>query len=127
MLRLDHNRALTQLAQKAGVAVSDIEDMTVWGNHSPTMYADYRFAKVNGESLKDKINDVVPDATSLAQGPAMSTIASKAVEDAIAGLITLGFKPEPARKTINQIIQNLPETEYKADLLIRQALMVLNT
>ena len=31
--------------------------MTVWGNHSPTMYADYRFANVNGESLKDKIND----------------------------------------------------------------------
>ncbi|MEG2359546.1 malate dehydrogenase, partial [Acinetobacter sp.] len=57
MLRLDHNRALTQLAQKAGVAVSDIETMTVWGNHSPTMYADYRFATVNGESLKDKIND----------------------------------------------------------------------
>lgn len=57
MLRLDHNRALTQLAQKAGVAVSDIENMTVWGNHSPTMYADYRFANVNGESLKDKIND----------------------------------------------------------------------
>ena len=57
MLRLDHNRALTQLAQKAGVAVSDIENMTVWGNHSPTMYDDYRFANVNGESLKDKIND----------------------------------------------------------------------
>ena len=54
MLRLDHNRALTQLAQKAGVAVSDIENMTVWGNHSPTMYADYRFAKANGESLKTK-------------------------------------------------------------------------
>jgi len=57
MLRLDHNRALTQLAQKAGVAVSYFEIMTVLGNHSPTMYADYRFANVNGESLKDKIND----------------------------------------------------------------------
>jgi malate dehydrogenase len=46
------------LLQKAGVAVSDIENMvTVWGNHSPTMYADYRFATANGESLKDKIND----------------------------------------------------------------------
>lgn len=57
MLRLDHNRALTQLAQKANVAVADIEKLTVWGNHSPTMYADYRFATVNGECLKDKIND----------------------------------------------------------------------
>ena len=57
MLRLDHNRALSQLAAKADVAVGDIENLTVWGNHSPTMYPDYRFATVNGESLKDKIND----------------------------------------------------------------------
>ena len=57
MLRLDHNRALSQLANKAGVAVADIEKLVVWGNHSPTMYPDYRFATVNGQSLKDKIND----------------------------------------------------------------------
>ena len=57
MLRLDHNRALSQLASKAGVAVGDIENLIVWGNHSPTMYPDYRFATVNGVSLKDKIND----------------------------------------------------------------------
>ena len=57
MLRLDHNRALSQLANKAGVAVADIEKLVVWGNHSPTMYPDYRFATVDGESLKDKIGD----------------------------------------------------------------------
>ena len=57
MLRLDHNRALSQLANKAGVAVGDIENLVVWGNHSPTMYPDYRFATVGGISLKDKIND----------------------------------------------------------------------
>ena len=57
MLRLDHNRALSQLAAKSGRAVSDIENMTVWGNHSPTMYADYRFATVNGDSMKALIND----------------------------------------------------------------------
>jgi len=57
MLRLDHNRALSQLAAKANVAVGDIEKLVVWGNHSPTMYPDYRFATVKGESLKDKIND----------------------------------------------------------------------
>ena len=57
MLRLDHNRALSQLAIKAGVAVADIEKLVVWGNHSPTMYPDYRFATINGESLKAKIND----------------------------------------------------------------------
>lgn len=57
MLRLDHNRALSQVAAKAGKAVADIEKMTVWGNHSPTMYADYRFATINGESVKAMIND----------------------------------------------------------------------
>jgi malate dehydrogenase len=57
MLRLDHNRALSQLASKTGKAVADIENMAVWGNHSPTMYADYRFATINGASVKDMIND----------------------------------------------------------------------
>ena len=57
MLRLDHNRALSQLAAKTGRAVSDIENMVVWGNHSPTMYADYRFATVNGDGVKTLIND----------------------------------------------------------------------
>ncbi|MFT3761744.1 MAG: malate dehydrogenase [Pseudoxanthomonas sp.] len=57
MLRLDHNRALSQLSAKAGVAVGDIENLAVWGNHSPTMYPDYRYATVNGASLKDKIDD----------------------------------------------------------------------
>jgi malate dehydrogenase len=57
MLRLDHNRALSQLAAKTGKAVADIEKLAVWGNHSPTMYADYRFATVGGKSVKDMIND----------------------------------------------------------------------
>jgi malate dehydrogenase len=57
MLRLDHNRALSQVAAKTGTEVKDIEKLTVWGNHSPTMYADYRFATVNGKSVKDLIND----------------------------------------------------------------------
>ena len=59
MLRLDHNRALSQIAAKTGKAVADIEKMAVWGNHSPTMYADYRFATIKGESVKDMINDEV--------------------------------------------------------------------
>ena len=57
MLRLDHNRAASQIAAKTGVAVGDIEKLTVWGNHSPTMYADYRFATAGGKGLKDAIND----------------------------------------------------------------------
>ncbi|MBL0423202.1 malate dehydrogenase [Ramlibacter sp. AW1] len=62
MLRLDHNRALSQVAAKTGTKVGDIEKLTVWGNHSPTMYADYRFATVNGKSVKDMINDQVWNA-----------------------------------------------------------------
>ena len=57
MLRLDHNRGLSQLAAKAGVPVAAIEKFTVWGNHSPSMYPDYRFATVNSKPLKDLIND----------------------------------------------------------------------
>src|SRR5215472_7453165 len=57
MLRLDHNRALSQLATKAGVPVDSVEKLIVWGNHSPTMYPDYRFATSGGASLKERIND----------------------------------------------------------------------
>jgi len=57
MLRLDHNRALSQLAAKAGVPVGSIEKLIVWGNHSPTMYPDYRFATSSGKAIKDLIND----------------------------------------------------------------------
>jgi len=62
MLRLDHNRAASQIAAKTGTKVGDIEKLTVWGNHSPTMYADYRFATVNGKAVKDLINDQVWNA-----------------------------------------------------------------
>src|SRR5882757_7800680 len=57
MLRLDHNRALSQVAAKTGKPVSSIEKLAVWGNHSPTMYADYRFATIAGKSVKDLIGD----------------------------------------------------------------------
>jgi malate dehydrogenase len=57
MLRLDHNRAASQLAAKAGVPVDSIEKLIVWGNHSPTMYPDYRFATSGGAALKARIND----------------------------------------------------------------------
>jgi malate dehydrogenase len=59
MLRLDHNRALSQIAAKTGQPVSAIRQLAVWGNHSPTMYADYRFATIEGRSVKDMINDHV--------------------------------------------------------------------
>lgn len=57
MLRLDHNRALSQFAAKVGINSADIEKLAVWGNHSPTMFADYRFATVKGEPLPKLVND----------------------------------------------------------------------
>ncbi|MDP3874061.1 MAG: malate dehydrogenase [Methyloversatilis sp.] len=57
MLRLDHNRALSQLATKLNRPVASFRKMAVWGNHSPTMYADYRFATSNGDSVAQLVND----------------------------------------------------------------------
>jgi len=57
MLRLDHNRALSQLATRTGKPVDSIEKMVVWGNHSPTMYPDIRFATVAGTPAKALVND----------------------------------------------------------------------
>jgi malate dehydrogenase len=56
MTRLDHNRALTQLANKAGATVSDIEHLCIWGNHSATMYADITRATVNGQAATDMVD-----------------------------------------------------------------------
>jgi malate dehydrogenase len=57
MLRLDHNRALSQLSTKTGKPVDSIEKMIVWGNHSPTMYPDYRFASIDGKAAPAAVND----------------------------------------------------------------------
>ncbi|MDR0633717.1 MAG: malate dehydrogenase [Azoarcus sp.] len=57
MLRLDHNRALTQLAQKSGRPIASLKKLVVWGNHSPSMYADYRFVTSSGDSVKALIHD----------------------------------------------------------------------
>jgi malate dehydrogenase len=56
MTRLDQNRAYAQLAQKVGATVSDVEDLVVWGNHSPTMFPDLFNAKVNGERAADQVD-----------------------------------------------------------------------
>jgi malate dehydrogenase len=58
MLRLDHNRAIAQLANKLAVPVTDITQMGVWGNHSPTMYPDLFHAQVRGERAVDVVDDM---------------------------------------------------------------------
>ena len=57
MMRLDHNRALTQVAQKTGKAVTDVKKMGIWGNHSATQYPDVFHAEVGGQNAAKLIND----------------------------------------------------------------------
>jgi len=57
MMRLDHNRAISQLATKTGTAVTDVKKMTVWGNHSVTQYPDLFHAEVQGKNAYELIND----------------------------------------------------------------------
>jgi malate dehydrogenase len=57
MTRLDHNRAIAQLAQKTGASVNDITHMTIWGNHSATQYPDLFHAEVNGRNAATAVND----------------------------------------------------------------------
>jgi malate dehydrogenase len=56
MTRLDHNRALTQLALKTGVPVTEIKQLAVWGNHSPTMFPDIRNTTVKGKKALDLVD-----------------------------------------------------------------------
>ena len=57
LTRLDHNRAITQLAKKAGVVVTDIKKMTIWGNHSATQYPDVFHAEVRGKNAAEVVDD----------------------------------------------------------------------
>ncbi len=57
MTRLDQNRGCTQLAQKAGVAVTEVENLIIFGNHSPTMYPDFTHATIGGKPAAEVIND----------------------------------------------------------------------
>jgi malate dehydrogenase len=57
MTRLDHNRAMTQIAQKLGVAVSDVRKMTIWGNHSTTQYPDLFHCEVGGRQAYEAVGD----------------------------------------------------------------------
>jgi len=57
MTRLDHNRAVTQIAQKLGASVNDVRKMTIWGNHSTTQYPDLFHCEVNGKNAYEAVND----------------------------------------------------------------------
>jgi malate dehydrogenase len=138
MLRLDHNRALSQLAAKAQVPVGSIERLIVWGNHSPTMYPDYRFAASDGVSLKAKINDenwnrtvfiptvgkrgaAVIEARGLSSAASAANAAIDHVRDWLAGSngkwVTMGVPSDGSYGIPADVIYGVPVTtetgEYK--------------
>ena len=101
MTRLDENRAKAQLAQKAGVDVTDVTNMTIWGNHSATQYPDFYNAKINGKNADKVIGDeswlketFIPTvqqrgaAIIKARGSSSAASAANAVVDTVRSLTT---------------------------------------
>ena len=103
MVRLDENRARAQLAQKAGVALDEVTDLYIYGNHSPTMFADFTHAKIGGKDAAQVIgdeawlrNDFLPAvgkrgaAIIEARGLSSAASAANALVDHVRDLVTPG-------------------------------------
>jgi malate dehydrogenase len=143
MLRLDHNRALSQLATKAQVPVGSIEKLIVWGNHSPTMYPDYRFATTGGVSLKAKINDenwnrtvfiptvgkrgaAIIEARGLSSAASAANAAIDHVRDWLAGgkWVTMGVPSDGSYGIPKDVIYGFPVTTVNGEYELVQGLEI---
>jgi malate dehydrogenase len=145
MLRLDHNRALSQLAAKTGKTVDGIEKLVVWGNHSPTMYADYRFATVDGQSVKTLINDeawnrdtflptvgkrgaAIIAARGLSSAASAANAAIDHVRDWVLGTngkwVTMGIPSDGSYGIPQDILYGFPVTTANGEYTIVQGLAV---
>jgi malate dehydrogenase len=122
MTTLDENRGLTQLAQKAGVPVSQVSNLTIWGNHSATQYPDFFNAKINGKAVTDVITDnewlkgdfiktVQQRGAAIikARGASSAASAANAVVDGIKNLVN----DTPAGKTFSMCLAS--EGQYGVD------------
>ena len=103
MVRLDENRGRAQLAKKAGVSINEVSDLFIYGNHSPTMFADFTHAKIGGKAAADVIgdeawlkNDYLPTvgkrgaAIIEARGLSSAASAANALIDHVRDLTTVG-------------------------------------
>jgi malate dehydrogenase len=145
MLRLDHNRALSQVAARAGVPVGSVEKIVVWGNHSPTMYADYRFATANGKSLKDMIGDenwnrneflprigkrgaAIIEARGLSSAASAANAAIDHVRDWLAGSngrwVTMGIASDGSYGIPKDVMYGFPVTTDKGRYTMVQGLPI---
>jgi len=145
MLRLDHNRALSQLAAKSGRAVSSLKNLVVWGNHSPTMYADYRFVTSNGDNVKNLINDdawnrdiflptvgkrgaAIIEARGLSSAASAANAAIDHVRDWVLGSngewVTMGVPSDGSYGIPEGIIYGFPTTTENGEYKIVQGLEI---
>jgi malate dehydrogenase len=145
MLRLDHNRALSQVAAKTGKPVAAIEKLCVWGNHSPTMYADYRFATIEGDSVKTMINDeawnkdvflptvgkrggAIIEARGLSSAASAANAAIDHVRDWVLGTngkwTTMGIPSDGSYGIPNDVMFGFPVTTENGEYTIVQGLEI---
>ena len=145
MLRLDHNRALSQVAAKTGKPVAAIEKLCVWGNHSPTMYADYRFATIEGKSVKTLINDeawnkdvflptvgkrggAIIEARGLSSAASAANAAIDHVRDWVLGTngkwTTMGIPSDGSYGIPNDVMFGFPVTTQNGEYTIVQGLEI---
>ncbi|MEO8135200.1 MAG: malate dehydrogenase [Betaproteobacteria bacterium] len=145
MLRLDHNRALSQLAAKTGKAIAGIEKLIVWGNHSPTMYPDYRYASIAGQSVKTMINDdawnrdtfiptvgkrgaAIIEARGLSSAASAANAAIDHVHDWLLGTngkwVTMGVASDGSYGIPQDVMYGYPVTTASGDYQIVQGLEI---
>ena len=142
MLRLDHNRALSQLAGKTGREVSSLKNLVVWGNHSPTMYADYRFTTSNGDKVPALVNDeawnrdvflptVGKRGAAIIEARGLSSAANAAIDhirDWVLGSngewVTMGIPSDGSYDIPEGIIYGFPVTTENGEYKIVQGLEI---
>ena len=145
MLRLDHNRALSQLATKTGRDVSSLKNLVVWGNHSPTMYADYRFATSNGDKVPALVNDeawnrdvflptvgkrgaAIIEARGLSSAASAANAAIDHIRDWVLGSngewVTMGIPSDGSYGIPEGIIYGFPVTTVNGEYTIVQGLEI---
>jgi malate dehydrogenase len=130
MMRLDHNRALSQLAAKTGKPVASIEKLIVWGNHSPTMYPDIRFATIEGKPAKPMVDDAwyrdsymptvgkrgaaIIEARGLSSAASAANAAIDHVRDWVSGTngrwVTMGVASDGSYGVPEEIVYGVPVT-----------------
>ncbi len=143
MTRLDHNRALTQLAQKTGKRVTDIDSMIIWGNHSATQYPDLAHTKVDGKAAFDLVerdwyeNDFIPTvqqrgaAIIKARGASSAASAASAAIDhmrdwalGVDGVVSMAIPSDGSYGIAEGIIYSYPVRCQNGDYEIVQGLEI---